>query len=175
MAKRQGYRQIDHDANITRDGVVVICHWPTFAKDGFRYIVTADGKYRRHAYPRNAQIRDLNWAEVRKLRTKDGYRIRDARTMFRNAARIGLEVALEVKGDSRFEDQALMRDLHKTATEEGCVVRVMTLSNIGTHPNLRLKAAREAGFETVLLARGPVPTGWEPAISFVRGKWKRAV
>lgn len=182
-ALRHFYRWIDWDANITSDNVVVIIHWPKFCKDGFLYKVVpkrVPGAFRvrdewlvKHGYGRETTVSDLTWTQVSELRTATGRFIRTARQMFRLAARHHLNVALEVKGDRRFERTALMRGLHRSAELEGAEVIVMTLQNLG-NPELRLKAAKEAGFTTVLLARGRVPRAWEPFIDYVRGKWVRA-
>lgn len=172
-AKSKGFHQIDHDMQMTKDGVPVICHWAMLRKDGFLYIIGIDGVKRRHHFGRNARISDLTWGQVKRLRTKDGFRIHAAYDMFLHAARLHLRVMLEVKGDRRFEQREIWHILKAQADRANCDVVVMTLSTLGHNPHARLASAAEAGFLTVALARGPIPRAWESAITWVRGRWVR--
>lgn len=160
-AKRAGYKQIDVDAQITKDGIVVALHWALLIRDRFR----RGGK----ALPAGVKVSDLTWAEVRKLRSPDGYAIRSVEQIFARARRRGLRVFLEVKGDPRFADPQVMTQVKGAAIRTGCEVRVMTLQNI-PGAQARLKAAHAAGFETVLLRRGETPA-WasEPYVTYIRG------
>lgn len=164
-AKRAGFKHIDLDAQVTKDGHVVITHWSRpMLRDGFRDPLHKLGRHRK--------VASLTLEQVRRLRTRDGFRIHTAWSMFGHAADLGLAVMLEVKADRRFTEVEVMRQVRADANDQECVVRVMTLSNLGRHPELRLKAAKAAGFKTILLARGPIPTSWRPWVDFVRGPWR---
>lgn len=167
-ARRHGYRRIDWDATVTKDGVVVINHWPKFAKDRF--------KDPSHAWPKSTKIAQLTYAEVKRLKAPGGYRIRSAGQRFWQAKRAGIDVMLEVKGQREFEDPELMARVWRANVAAGEPVEaVMTLQNLG-NPLARLKAAKAAGFKTVLLARGPKPANWDenwaPHVDYVRGNFR---
>lgn len=169
-AARKGYQQIDLDANITRDGAVVICHWPKFAKDRFRDPT--------HRWDKNTKIADLTLRQVSRLRAPGRYRILTVETMLAACARYGLVACIEVKGDPRFQSDETMRQIKHAASVTGAQVRIMTLQNLGpaNAPALRLRAAKRAGFTTILLARGRKPRNyyavWDQYIDYVRGRWR---
>lgn len=159
-AKRLGYKAIDLDLQATRDGVPIVTHWSTIDKDGF----SAPG------IPRGARFSDLTWAQVSRLRSRDGYRVHTARAMIRMAHRRGLRVELEAKQSAAFEHVATWLPLARTVRRTGADVQVKTLSTLGK-PAHRLRAAHEAGFTTILLPRGTLRARreWWPFIDYVRG------
>lgn len=185
-AKRRGYRYIDQNVNLTagdpdaeaRDErpVAVVKHWPEPRKDGFTRIVPERGRRREpHRMPRDQSIARLPWSVVSRLRRRVGSaRYYRARTHMVVCADTGIILCAEVKGDRRFGHRQVMRDLRDDAKIAGGVVYVMTLQNLGD-PLARLKAAKQEGFQTALLPRGPKPPDWEtqwaPYIDAVWGRW----
>jgi glycerophosphoryl diester phosphodiesterase len=96
-AARLGYDAIDLDILITADGVIVVCHWMRpLVRDDF-----IDTLNRIHV---RAQVRNLTWAEVQRLRSKDDdYRIIRVEAALRICARHKIIAYLEPKNDVRFE------------------------------------------------------------------------
>lgn len=174
-AKRAGYDLIDWDGTVTKDGVPVVNHWPKFRKDGFR------DPDRRWA--KSTKIANLTYAQVKRLRAPGGYRIRAVGQRFKQAARAGVDVAYEVKGQSAFEKGWVWEKIWRANVAAGKPVKlIMTLQNLGD-PLARLKAAKavipegETGWSTVLLARGRKPANWDtewaPHVDYVRGQFRR--
>jgi hypothetical protein len=192
-AKRKGYRYIDQNINLTKGDadaatranrpVAVVKHWPLIRKDGFSHRVTGTGKKgkearARHKLGRNARISDLSWSEVSKLRRARGSaKYRTAKVHMQMCADTHIILCAEVKGDPRFGHLKVMQDLRADATATGATVYVMTLQNLG-NPLARLKAAKEAGFQTALLPRGKRPANWArdwaPYVDAVWGKWRKS-
>lgn len=182
MASRLGFRWIDLDANITRDGFVVIAHWPKIRKD--RFVLPA---WFIRKYGRNPRIADCDWGDLQLLHTvKFGFRGRRQVARYHtfpymaklvgNTRRLG--IALEVKGDKRFEDpKTFIRiDQYRHANNlPASRFMVMTLQNIG-NPWARLRAAKAVGsvrgWPTVLLARGPIPRERAGDFDYVRGRMR---
>jgi hypothetical protein len=85
-------------------------------------------------------------------------------------------VEYEAKGSKRFEygkgGLKTFVDTKKITDAAHTKIFVKTISTTPGAMN-RLKAAHRAGFQTVLLPRGPVPKSWRPYIDYVRGpiKW----
>jgi len=184
-AQRAGFTFIDQDGQLTRDEIPIVAHWHRFDWDGFTHWINPDtNRLERHPYKRGEQYRHLTYAQVCRLRDKTG---RDSVASFANLAafnaRIGLNMNYEVKDDPRWASariaakvRASTEAARRVAIENhhpGWHVRIMTLSNLGDAKG-RLKAFHLAGFETIVLARGPIPRSWEPWISYVRGSWTRA-
>lgn len=143
-------KAIDLDWHVTRDGVVVNTHWSQpLLKDGF---TDPEGKIAQ-----DARIEDLTWADVQRLRTRDGHAIQRAETMFRLCAELGVRMEFEAKGSAAFEDPALWQSLKVLADDTGLTARgliqVKTISTTDGAP-ARLAAAHEAGFTTIILPRG---------------------
>lgn len=181
LASRLGFRWIDLDAVVSRDGVVVIAHWPKIRKDKF----VLPGWF-VHKYGKNPRISDCDWADLARLHTvKLGFRGR-VRKKTRRYHTVGymmrlagqtkrLGVALEVKGDRRFEDPVTFVQVDAQRRRVGLPAErfmVMTLQNIG-NPYARLRAAKVAGiFPTVLLVRGPIPRDRANDFDYVRGRMR---
>lgn len=178
-----GFLWIDLDSHVTKDGVIVIGHWNLILKDHFLLPDWFIAKYGKH--PRVSQVL---WEDLQTLRTgMKGYRGRRRRFRYISAARAmqlinarkRLGLALEVKADHAFHDKATFDRLERDRNSIGLPksrMAVMTLQNIG-QPLLRLKAAKAAGFTTILLAHGRKPANfeaeWAPYIDYVRGSWSR--
>ena len=175
-AKASGFAYIDQDCHITKDGVPVIKHWSKVRMDGFTYILDSHGKRVKHNLGRDIQIGDLDFETLSRLRQASGdYRYRRIIDHMHECKRQGITMCLEVKGDKAFEDPAIMHRIKHAQEAVGASVYVMTLQNIG-HPLGRLRAAKQAGFETALLPRNAQPLDWDknwsPYVDAVWGKWR---
>lgn len=90
-AKSAGFKRIDLDVMTTKDDVLVVNHsFGAMSKEGFRA-----------AGVPNLPIDKLTWAQVKRLRTGNGYRIQKLSTCLDECARLGLWAALDLKGDRR--------------------------------------------------------------------------
>jgi hypothetical protein len=188
-AKRKKYRYIDQNINLTKGDpnaarralrpVAVVKHWPKFRKDGFTHLVNEKtGKKTLHKMPEARSISQLPWTTVSRLRRPVGparyYKARTHMVVCHNNQMI---LCAEVKGDARFGNVNVMKDLREDAIASGATVYIMTLQNLG-QPLARLKAAKQAGFQTALLPRGKRPanwaTDWAPYVDAVWGKWRKS-
>lgn len=91
-ADAHGYSQIDNDFMMTKDGVIVCNH---------SFGAMEKEKFSAPGVP-NRGIDRLTWAQVKQLRTPDGYPIQRIETMFKHYAKHNIWVAFELKG-ARFE------------------------------------------------------------------------
>lgn len=143
-AKHHGFPSIDWDEQITRDGVIVICHDNQPMLHGFFDPL--------HRLPRDAKISDLTWAQVSRLRARSGlllYRIQRIETMLAYAARLGLVVVLEPKGNRAFSLDAVWQYTAHVAEDVGATVSVRALRELGGVAHVA--AARRAGFQAWLI------------------------
>lgn len=141
-AARRGYGWIDLDLQMTKDGVIVVTHWDRpMRRDRFR-----DPLRRISAA---TPVSSLTWAQVRRLRTRDGYRIQRVETMLRACHRYGIGAYLEPKGDRRFDADAPWQHIAKVADDLGTHVRVYALR---ANQNALIPAAR-AHFPTKVIPR----------------------
>lgn len=142
FASTHGYGWIDLDLQITSDGVIVVTHWPRpQRRDAFRDP--------RRKISRDTPVSRLTWAQVRRLRTSDGYRIRRIETMLRACAKYGIGAYVEPKGDRRFELDAPWRHMKAVAEDVGADLRARSLRDLG---------GRDAGWRRMQAAkRNAVP------------------
>lgn len=134
------WNEIDIDLTITKDGVVVGNHWGRpLLKDGF---IDPLGKISKQA-----RIHELTWDEVKRLHTRDGYRIRRVETLLAACAEHGIGARLEPKVDSRFEDVETWLPIKAYATKVGCRVKGYSIRNLGGKGAgvRRVEAMRKAG------------------------------
>lgn len=140
-ARRLGYRAIDLDFQVTRDGVVICTHW---------------GDTREFAGPLR-RFDEMTWQQVRKLRAKKGrYRVRSAAFMIGAAERNGFtRIEFEAKSNGLAGRAGVERfkRIKRRADAVGIDVQVKTLTSI-PGARKRLAAAREAGLTTIVLPRG---------------------
>ncbi len=170
-ARKKGYKGIDLDAMISKDGVVVNTHWADVLKRGGFY----DPKKK---LPKNITVKKLNADQLFSLKSKGGYSIHSMEEMFKLAKKEGLRVEFELKGSKGFEyghgGLTRLKEMKAIADRIGVQVQVKTIS---TTPGAkaRLKAAHRAGFTTFVLPRGDrkIPKSWWPFVDYVRGpvKW----
>jgi glycerophosphoryl diester phosphodiesterase len=141
-AVRLGYDAIDLDLLITKDGVIVVCHWDRpLLKDGF-----VDPNHRIQV---RALVRALTWAQIETLRAPGGYRIIRIEHALAECARDRIIAYLEPKDDPRFALDSVWQyiksisDLHRTK------VRVYALPQ----NKAALPPARRVGYRTRLIRR----------------------
>lgn len=119
-AARLGYDAIDLDILITKDGVIVVCHWDRpMIKDEFH------DPARRISI--HAMVRELTWEQVKSLRAPGGFRIMRIETALAACARARIIAYLEPKDDPRFAADAPWAYIKSVATKYGTKVRVRAL------------------------------------------------
>lgn len=95
-AARLGYDAIDLDILITKDGVIVVCHWmKPLKKDNFY------DPNRRVAV--NAMVKHLTWEQISGLRAPGNFRIVRIERALKECKRDKIIPYLEPKNDERFE------------------------------------------------------------------------
>lgn len=156
-AKRKGHaKAIDlNGAGRTKDGVLVGLHYPQPLLHGFRWDKTTPAYLRR--LPKTVRIGELTFAETRHLVAGKGYRICRLSTLFALAARLGVRVEFEPKGDHTFFDQATWREIASWAGTKSLrrrdLLQVKRLVLIPGAPKC-LGAAHAVGFETIVSTTG---------------------
>lgn len=163
LAKRGGYDGIDLDVNASKDDVIFATHWGRpMMRDGFRDPL---GKL-----PRTTDVHDMTAAEVRRLRTADGFQIRRVSTLIKGARRLGLSVEVEAKPSPPLYEKRAWRNLadELNGDVEGVLVKV--LLDLGPNPQNRLRAAHAAGFRTCAIVHGGhgVKREWAPFVDTYR-------
>lgn len=135
-AHQHGYHAIDLDLQMTSDGVIVVTHWARpMRKDRFYD--------RRHRIDPDTPIHHMTWRQVRRLRTRDGYRIQRVERLLHACARLGIVALLEPKGNRAFRLNWPWEYIATVADDLGCTVSVRVLhKNAGA-----LAPAIRAGFE----------------------------
>jgi hypothetical protein len=156
-ARNGRYKWIDLDCHVTKDGVLVITHWPRPDHEGFHDPagkVDVSGK----------MIEQLTWAEVRVLTTKDHYHIWKADDLVPIALAKGLNVELEMKSTKIKRSQlGALRDILSDQSR----VQVKALPQFYT----ALEGAYAAGYKTIILGRNArIPANAQPYITYRRGR-----
>jgi glycerophosphoryl diester phosphodiesterase len=139
-ARRGGFRSIDIDLQITRDGVIVACHDGQPLRHGFFDPL--------HRIRRDAKIRELTWAQVSRLRARTGfrlYRIHRIEQILRVCRRYGRVALLEPKADRRFGSDWPWRHIAAAAEAAGTTVSVRALRELDGAAHVA--AARRAHIE----------------------------
>jgi glycerophosphoryl diester phosphodiesterase len=163
LAKRLGFEGIDLDVNASSDDVVFATHWGRpMSRDGFRDPA--------NELPRTTDMHRMTSAEIGRLRTADGFRIRRVSTLIKGARRLGLSIEVEAKPSPPLYEK---RAWHNLADEldgkvDGVLVKV--LLDLGPNPQNRLKAAHAAGFRTCAIVHGGhgLKREWAPFVDTYR-------
>lgn len=148
-AARHGFDAVDLDMQITRDDVIIGCHWGRpMERDGFR-------DPQRQINPRH-HVRTLTWEQVSRLvagRRPRRYRIHRIERLLRACARHGVIAYLEPKDDERFEEDWPWQHIRAVADDCGAHVRVRSLRDLGGHGEgiKRVEAAKRNGFKAVVI------------------------
>lgn len=122
-ADRHGYRRIDLDLQLTADRVVVVTHWARPMRHDAFY--DPRGRIRPQT-----PVSQLTWRQVKRLRTRDGYRIRKLDRMLKVCARLGIIALLEPKTPA-FAVDWIWEHIAETAARTGAHIEVYALRNHG--------------------------------------------
>lgn len=178
-AWRKGFKWIDVDLHVTKDGEVIAAHWAHPRQDGF--ILPA---WFKDKYGPDPMIRDVVWADLQKLRSapRSYYgktfvnQYRTAKEMMAQAKRLGLSIEFEPKGDRDFGVPGLWLTLAGDAIDVGLPTSRIEVKTLTSIPGwkARLEAAHP-WFVTIVLPRNGavIPRSAERYIDGVRGNWKR--
>jgi len=167
-AVARGYRWIDLDANVSKDGTVWNEHWARISVDG----------YSARGVSRNATVGSLTDKQMERLAGPHRFHPHRMTTMFRAAARRHINIEMEAKGGRRFERPKTYVKLRTLSRELGVRVQVKTLTSIGgcRAALRRLRAASKAGFHTILLnhyhAAVVIPERFARYVDYVRGPFR---
>lgn len=172
LAKRLGYRYIDQNGQVDRDGETWVVHWWRFRKE-WNWMWT--GEYNRLGIEKrvrvgykSATIGGLSSRKVERLRSArfGGRRPRRLVAHMQRAADVGIILCWEVKNARAFCDKTIAQRVRAQAIRTGVVMVVMTLQNLPDNAAAfcRLKNFAEEGFAVALLPRGPKPADWD-------GRW----
>lgn len=139
FAAKHGYKSIDIDMQITKDGVPVATHWSRpLQKDGFYDPLGKIGK--------NTKVSDMTLAEVTRLRNKDGQsRIYPVATMVQHLKKHGIAGDFEAKDDPRFASEKVMGYLADVVRQSGIKANLKSIYR-GSRTDKILKEAQEQGF-----------------------------
>lgn len=137
----RGFAQVDIDLQMTKDGVIVGTHWHAPMRfDGF---YDPAGKLSR-----NRTVASMTWAQVSRLRSHDGHRIRKLAALMPHLAKWKLIGSLEVKQDIRFAKPRVMRTIKAMADEHRVNAYIKQIPSLSRKHKQTLAAARKAGFWT---------------------------
>lgn len=97
----------------------------------------------------HTRVRDMTLAEVQRLRTADGYRIRRIHILIRACAIAKVGAYLEPKDDPRFEQDWTWQYIARVRRRTGARIRVRSIKNFGGFKAgyRRVLAARRNGFK----------------------------
>lgn len=136
-AARLGYDAIDLDILITKDGVIIVCHWKRpLLRDDFHDPI--------HRIQLHALVSELNWDQVKRLEAPGDYHIQRIEVALSACARAKIIAYLEPKGDPRFTKDWPWQHIRAVAAKYGTKVLVRALPDNAE----ALPAARRAGFKT---------------------------
>lgn len=139
FAAKNGYKSIDIDMQITKDGVPVATHWSKpMAKDGFYDPLGKLGK--------NTKVSQITLAEVMRLRNKDGQsRIYPVAEMVKHLKKHGIAGDFEAKDDNRFATNQVMGYLAGVVRDSGIKANLKSIYR-GERSGKILKMAQKHGF-----------------------------
>lgn len=135
-AHESGFEGVDFDTRCTADGVVVASH----DSDPGRWDEFRDRRGRIVRTP----IEDMPWRKVRRLRTRDGFRIRRIETLLRICGRLGLVAVIEPKTRAAGTLQ-VWDHIVKAAEAVGCHLAAYALRS--HHGEETMRNAHRAGVE----------------------------
>ena len=141
FAAEHGYKSIDIDLQITKDGVPVATHWSKpMAKDGF---YDPEGRLGK-----NTKVSQMTLAEVMRLRNKDGQsRIYPVSQLMGEFKKHGIAADFEAKDDPRFKTDKVMGYLANLVRQTGIKANMKSIDR-GPRSLEILKAAQKQGFWT---------------------------
>lgn len=139
------YTSIDLDLQMTKDGVIVGCHWgQPMLRDDFRDPL--------RPWARKGVVRNMSWRRVRRLRVpRTKYRIQRLETLLAECARLNIEAVLEPKSDPRFQQDSTWRRIRIMQKMTGADVAVYALPELGGEKSVA--AAKRLGFTAWVIRR----------------------
>lgn len=157
FAADHGYKSIDIDLQITKDGVPVATHWnKPMAKDGF---YDPEGKLGK-----KTKVSQMTLAEVMRLRNKDGQsRIYPVSQLMGEFKKHGIAPDFEAKDDPRFKTDKVMSYLANLVRNTGVKANMKSIDR-GPRSLDILKTAQKHGFWTRFATGGGKkgrPLGYE--------------
>lgn len=177
-----GFRWIDLDLHVTRDGVIVCGHWSMIRRDKF---VLPDWFVAK--YGRDARIEQVDWPDLMQLHTvRLGWRGRyrrlvyitaeqAMRTIARRSKRLG--IAGETKDSAAFARAATWQRFEAARARAGLPAERVVIMRLSTmmhpYPLSVLRAAKLSGRTTLLLIRGPIPRTWDQWVDYYSGHLTR--
>jgi hypothetical protein len=162
----KGFKWTDNDGWLTLDGKWVRNHWPDLSREGFL------SKEHRIRY-----VSKLRWDQIKGLTTRDGFHIDLFADALKQNARLGLNTEIEVK-DPNATSARHFQSLADAATQaygdnwrKHTIVKTLTNLNGYNAALTRLKAAKDVGFETLILLRDSdiERTSFPSYVDYVRG------
>lgn len=103
-AAKNGYSYIDIDLQVTKDGVIVASHTVDPLQKDIRWggFVDTSGKYKVGS---KIKIKDMTWAEVSKLKHKNGYTIHKVEDIIKQAKASGIAIRFELKSSVHWQEK----------------------------------------------------------------------
>lgn len=140
-AASHGYKAIDIDVMVTKDGVLVGSH----AWEPLQSGITGGFKDPTGKLDKDTRLSEMTLAEVRRLRHKDGYRISTLEELIIHAKSRGINLILEMKVPSKIEKQLpkVAATLNKYGVKAGVTSRKDKAGYVHA-----LEVARSLGFHT---------------------------
>lgn len=156
-AAKNGYSYIDIDLQVTKDGVIVASHTVDPLQKDVRWggFTDTSGKYKAGS---KVKIKDMIWAEVSKLKHKDGYTIHRVEDILKQAKASGIDIRFELKSSVHWQEKlpelAALVNQYKVKTH---------IASFDTKPGAKqaLKLANQLGFWTRNLTPGH--KAWGPS------------
>lgn len=157
FAAEHGYKSIDIDLQITKDGVPVATHWSKpMARDGF---YDPEGRLGK-----KTKVSQMTLAEVMRLRNKDGQsRIYPVSQLMGEFKKHGISPDFEAKDDPRFKSDQVMGYLANLVRQTGVKANMKSIDR-GPRSLEILKTAQKFGFWTRFATGGGKkgrPLGYE--------------
>jgi hypothetical protein len=174
IAYRLGFRWIDKDGHITKDGVRVLGHWGLIAKNQFvlpKWFVAKYGKRPR--------VKDVLWADLAELRTvkmsfhgpKRTFRFATLKAGMQLIAQLDMGIMIEQKGDEGWRLRTTWAGVRADAAAVG--LRKYAMASLSTMTGARkaFAAAHEESVPTIVMPRGRIPITWKPNIDYYKSVW----
>lgn len=179
IAHALGFRWLDVDGQVSKDGVPMAAHWNKVRKNG--YVLP---EWFVKLYGHDPDIDQCLAEHLCKLQTKrvwyrGKWRVTYMRTLHQmcvKAVVVGMGIMYEEKGAAAFKTRATQKRVDNARSEAGLPKSRFIVGTLSSIPGAgeRLEAAHEFN-TTMVLARGPIPPEWAPFTDYVRGRfvWAR--
>ncbi|NBC02510.1 MAG: hypothetical protein GVY20_02280 [Bacteroidetes bacterium] len=131
-AIQRGYRMLEVDLRMSRDGKIVVHHDPTFDSD----------------YGHPGAVAEMTWSEIKELRSKkDGHRpLLFEEVAQKSAGRVGL--MLDIKGNDYGEDY--YKEIEQILVQQNLLSNTFVLSGSEAQAYFKNKASLSAGFDRLM-------------------------